>query len=307
MNNVLVSVLVPTYKRSDLLPRALDSILAQTYKNIEIIVVDDNPSGSDHRRKTEETVNRYIERNPSVRYVQTSGATGGGAARNFGLKYCTGDYIAFLDDDDRYLPDKIETQLLFMQKRHLDMSYQDVQWNDMQERVVEVRRMDRAKDYSQEELLRTHIVTAIAPTAIYMIRREALLKTEGFGEVPRGQDFIFMLRCIEAGLRIGYMPGVYVIQYIHDGERISVGEKFIQAQTQIYKLMCSYKGILSKKEQRYVDFRFHAVCAISCLRGKQLSKAIPYAAKAFLISPADCCKEAKRFFGGRNAKKKRRK
>ena len=51
--DVLVSVLVPTYKRSDLLPRALDSILAQTYKNIEIVVVDDNPPESGHRKKTE--------------------------------------------------------------------------------------------------------------------------------------------------------------------------------------------------------------------------------------------------------------
>ena len=300
--DVPVSVLVPTYKRSDLLPRALDSILAQTYKNVEIVVVDDNPPESEYRKKTEAVMNRYMEENPSVKYVRTTGATGGGAARNFGLKYCTGEYIAFLDDDDRYLPDKIETQLAFMQERQLDMSYQDVQWNDARERVVEVRRMDRAKDYSQKELLRAHIVNAIAPTSIYMIRRDALLKTEGFGEVARGQDFIFMLRCIEAGLKIAYMPGVHVIQYIHSGERISVGEKFIQAQTQVYELMCSYKGILSKEDQRYVDFRFNAVCAVSCARGKRFAKAIPFAVKAFLISPADCFKEAKRFVAGRNEK-----
>ena len=296
--DVLVSVLVPTYKRGDLLQRALDSILAQTYKNIEIVVVDDNPPESEHRMRTAELMGQYIGTG-KIRYVQTPGATGGGAARNFGLKYCSGDYIAFLDDDDRYLPDKLETQLAFMQEHHLDMCYQDVQWNDTQERIVEVRRMDRVTDFSQEGLLRTHIVTAIAPTAIYMIRRDALLKTEGFGEVPRGQDFIFMLRCIEADLRIGYMPGVHVVQYIHDGERISVGEKFIQAQTKIYELMCSYKPILSKQERRYVDFRFNAVCAFSCLRGKQLGKAVPFAAKAFFISPVDCFKEAKRFLPGR--------
>lgn len=298
--DTLVSVLVPTYKRSDLLPRALDSILAQTYGNIEIVVVDDNPPSSQDRAKTEKIMSQYIKKVPSIKYIQTTGATGGGAARNFGLRYCAGEYIAFLDDDDRFLPDKIETQLAFMRERKLDMSYQDVQWNDMHERVVEVRRMDRAKNYSQDELLRTHIVTAIAPTAIYMIRQDALMKTEGFGEVPRGQDFIFMLRCIEAGLKIEYMPGVHVIQYIHKGERISVGEKFIQAQTKIYELMCSYKKILSKRERRYVDFRFNAVCAFSCLRGKQITKAIPFAAKAFFISPMDCFKEAKRFFSGRN-------
>lgn len=294
-----VSILVPTYKRSDLLSRALDSILAQTYKNIEIVVVDDNPAESDHRVRTMGLMRRYID-TENVKYVQTSGATGGGAARNFGLKHCTGEYIAFLDDDDRYLPDKVETQLTFMLEHRLDMSYQDVQWNDTQERVVEVRKMDRVKDFSQEGLLRAHIVTAIAPTAIYMIRHDALLRTEGFGEVPRGQDFILMLRCIEAGLKIGYMPGVHVVQYIHAGARISVGEKFIQAQTKIYELMCSYKPILSKRERRYVDFRFNAVCAFSCLRGKQLAKAVPFAAKAFFFSPMDCFKEVKRFLAGRN-------
>lgn len=294
----LVSVLIPTYKRSDLLPRALDSILEQTYKNIQIVVVDDNPAESEHRARTAKLMERYtgIGR---VSYVYTSGATGGGAARNFGLKFCTGEYIAFLDDDDRYLPDKIETQLAFMREHQLEMSYQDVQWNDVQDNVVEVRKMDRVKDFSKEGLLRAHIVTSIAPTAIYMIRRDALEKTAGFGEVSRGQDFIFMLRCIEAGLKIGYMPGVHVIQYIHDGERISVGEKFIQGQTKIYELMCSYKPILSKHECRYVDFRFNAVCAFSCLRGKWFSKAVIFAAKAFIVSPIDCFKEAKRYFGGR--------
>lgn len=298
MINELVSVLVPTYKRSDLLPRALDSILSQTYKNIEIVVVDDNPAESEHRMQTAKLMEQYIKFG-NVKYVQTAGSTGGGAARNFGLKYCSGEYISFLDDDDRYLPDKVETQLAFMIEQQLDMSYQDVQWNDTNERVVEIRKMDRAKSCAQEDLLRAHILTSIAPTSIYMIRKDALLKTDGFGEVPRGQDFIFMLRCIEAGLKIGYMPGVHVIQYIHNGERISVGEKFVQAQRKIYDLMCSYKPILSKKEQRYIDFRFNAVCAFSCLRGKQFIKALPFAAKAFFISPADCFHEAKRFLSGR--------
>ncbi|MDD3254179.1 MAG: glycosyltransferase family 2 protein [Lachnospiraceae bacterium] len=294
----LVSVLVPTYKRSDYITRALESIYTQTYRNIEVVVVDDNVPETEFHKKTLEVLSPYFER-PNFKYVKTAGATGGGAARNFGLKHCTGDYIAFLDDDDRYLPDKIEKQLHFTIEHELEMSYQDVQWNDEQERVVEIRRMDRVTDFSQQGLLRAHIVTAIAPTSIYMIKCTALLKTEGFGEVPRGQDFIFMLRCIEAGLRIGYVPGVHVVQYIHDGERISVGDKFIQAQTKIYELMCSYKPILSKQERRYVDFRFNAVCAFSCLRGKQLGKAVPFAAKAFFISPADCFKEAKRFLSGR--------
>ena len=293
----LVSVLVPTYKRSKYIARAIESILAQTYKNIEIVVVDDNPPGEE-KAKTQQVLAPYLERG-AIRYVETTGATGGGAARNFGLQFLTGDYVAFLDDDDRFLPDKVESQLQFMQENDLEMSYQDVQWYDQNEKLVELRKMDRVKEFTKEGLLRVHVVTVIAPTSIYMIRREALMRTQGFGEVPRGQDFILMLRCIEAGLKIGYMPGCHVVQYLHDGERISVGDKFVQAQRALYEVQCSYKPILSRYERRYVDFRFNAVCAFASLRGKKLFRAIPFAAKAFLISPLDCAKEAKRYFGGR--------
>ncbi len=294
----LVSVLVPTYKRSHYIARALDSIYAQTYSNLEVIVVDDNIPDSDFHKQTQAALKPYLGRD-NFHYIKTQGATGGGAARNYGLQFCRGEYVAFLDDDDRFLPDKIETQLRFMQERGLEMSYQDVQWYDQQERLVEFRKMDRVKEFTREGLLRAHIMTSIAPTSIYMIRRDALSRTEGFGEVPRGQDFILMLRCIEAGLKIGYMPGCHVVQYLHDGERISVGAKFVEAQRGIYELMCTYKPILSRQECRYVDFRFNAVCAFACLRGKQLGKAIPFAAKALFISPLDCAKEARRYFGGR--------
>ena len=272
----LVSVLIPTYKRSDYLRRAVDSVLNQSYQNLEIVIVDDNIPDSEFERDTAAVLKEYSD-DPRVKVVHTAGATGGGAARNYGIKHCTGKYVAFLDDDDRYLPEKIEKHLNFMIENDLEMSYQDVCWHDSNDRLIEQRRMDRVKDFSREGLLRAHITTAISPTAIYMIRREALLRTEGFGEVPRGQDFILMLRCIEAGLKIGYMPGTYVVQYLHEGERISVGPKFIEAQTRIYDLMKTYSNILSPKENRYVDFRYNCVCAFATFRGKDIGSALRYA------------------------------
>ena len=292
-----MSVLIPTYKRSRYLVRAIESVLAQTYANIEIVVVDDNPAGEE-KTKTQQALAPYIQAG-KLRCVETTGSTGGGAARNFGLRFLTGEYVAFLDDDDRFLPDKVETQLRFMQEHELEMSYQDVQWYDQNERLVELRKMDRVKEFTREGLLRAHVLTVIAPTSIYMIRRDALMRTEGFGEVDRGQDFILMLRCIEAGLKIGYMPGCHVVQYLHDGERISVGKKLIKAQRELYEVQCSYKSILTRRERRYVDFRFNAVCAFASLRGKKLFLALPFAAKAFFISPIDCAREALRYFGGR--------
>ena len=298
MEKYKVSVIIPTYKRSDFLGRAIQSVLDQTYKNIEIIVSDDNIPESDFCIQTAAKVKAF-EKTGKVRYVKTSGKTGGGPARNLAIKYCTGDYVAFLDDDDVFLPDKIEKQLDFMLENDLEMCYQDVKWLDENERLVEFRKLDYVKEFTKNELLRQHILHSITPTAVYMIKREALLRTEGFGNVIMGQDFILMLRCIEADLRIGYMSGAYVHQYLHGGERISLGQNKIDGENVLYDLKKKYYPLLSKKDIRYVKFRHNAVLMFTTLRSKMYSKVLGYGLKALFLSPTSCVKEAKRYFGGR--------
>lgn len=296
--NYKISIIIPTYKRSDFLGRAIESVLNQTHKNIEILVSDDNLPDSDFAKQTKEKVESYSSTG-KVKYLKTTGKTGGGAARNFAIKYCTGDYVAFLDDDDVFIPEKLEKQLEFMLKNNLDMSYQDVKWFDESDKLVEFRKMDYVTDFSKNELLKQHILHSIAPTAIYMIKREALLKTEGFGEVIMGQDFILMLRCIEADLKIGYMPGAYVHQYLHSGERISLGQNKIDGENNLYELKKKYYYLMNNKEIRYVKFRHNAVLMFATLRSKMYDKVLGYGFKAFFLSPKACMLEAKRYFGGR--------
>lgn len=294
--NVLVSVVMPTYGRSEYLPRAVESVLNQTHHNLELVIINDNVIGSDEDIKTQEVIKSY-NADPRVVSIKTKGKTGGGAARNQGLEICRGAYIAFLDDDDRYLPEKIEKQLAFTIENALDMSYQDVQWYDSNEKLVEYRRHDRVNDFSPEGLMRVHLQVSIAPTSIYMVRRAALEGVAGFGEVPRGQDFYFMVHCIQANMKIGYMPGAYVIQYLHEGERISVGPQFIKnVQEEWADKKRLAQGILSPKEIRFMDFRLNCICGFACLRGHEKGKAIPYFARAFMISPIDSVKEGIRYF-----------
>lgn len=299
--NIKVSVIIPTYNRSEYLERAIDSVLNQTHGNLEILVSDDNLPDSEACRATRERIDRY-QSTGKVIHLKTSGKTGGGAARNFAIRHCTGEYVAFLDDDDVFVPDKIEKQLAFMRAGNLEMSYQDVEWYDENNKLVEHRKMDYVKEFSREELLRQHILHSIAPTGIYMIRRDALLKTEGFGEVIMGQDFYLMLRCIEADLRIGYMPVVGVHQYLHSGERISLGQNKIDGENVLYELKQQYYPLLNAKEKRYVKFRHNAVLMFATLRSKMYSQVPKYALKAFFFSPVACFKEAKRYFGGRGGR-----
>ena len=93
--NKLVSVNITTFNRAHLLPRCLDSILTQSYKNLEIIIVDD--CSTDY---TEEVVKKYQAKDSRIKYFKHEKNMGNAHARNTALKNCSGFYVAFMDDDD---------------------------------------------------------------------------------------------------------------------------------------------------------------------------------------------------------------
>jgi glycosyltransferase involved in cell wall biosynthesis len=111
----LISIIIPTYKRSDTLPRAIDSALRQTYSNIEIIVVDDNGEGTKYQKATEQKLKGYIE-SDKITYIKHKVNKNGSAARNTGFRASKGEYINFLDDDDELLPNKIMFEFQELQK-----------------------------------------------------------------------------------------------------------------------------------------------------------------------------------------------
>ena len=101
-----VSVIIPTYNRADLLPGCLENVLGQSYPHLEVLVVDDGSTDN-----TREVIQPYLDR---VRYFETE--NGGPAhARNIAMRAATGEYLAFLDSDDFYLPGKLALQVAFME------------------------------------------------------------------------------------------------------------------------------------------------------------------------------------------------
>lgn len=128
----LVSVIIPTYNRAPLIGAAIQSVLDQTYKNIEIIVVDDG-STDDTQRALEPFAGRLNS------LVTTNG--GPSHARNIGMKAASGKYIAFLDSDDLYLPQKLELQVAFMEA-HPDIGLVSTEYSSMRQgKIDEVRHM----------------------------------------------------------------------------------------------------------------------------------------------------------------------
>lgn len=119
--NKLVSVIIPTYSRADNLCRAINSVLSQTYHPIEIIVVDDNGIGSDCQKETELILADFIEKG-QITYLKHEVNKNGSAARNTGVKEANGYYISLLDDDDEFLPNKIEEQVKCIEECQLSDS-----------------------------------------------------------------------------------------------------------------------------------------------------------------------------------------
>ena len=111
-----VSIVIPTYNRPEFLKKAIFSILNQTYQDFEIIVIDDGLA-----KRADKVIKKLND--PRIKYIQHETSKGGSAARNTGIKNAQGKYIAFLDDDDEWLKDKLQIQLAKLQKTTAEVGF----------------------------------------------------------------------------------------------------------------------------------------------------------------------------------------
>ncbi len=290
-----VSVITPTYKRAHFLSRAIDSILGQTYDNIQVVVVDDNAELPEYRKSTEETMLKYKD-DSRVMYIQNKENLGGGLSRNVGIEACDGEYIAFLDDDDEYEPPKIENELNFMIAHNLDFCFTDLHQYDGDGKLIEHRTHRYVKDWSPENLIKQHVLHSLTPTSTYMIKRDFIHVFGGFRKVPMGQEFMLMWDALQYAsshpeIKIGYIPCSHIKAYLHNEGRISVGKNKVECEEKIFLVKSSQKPSLTKKDVRYMDFRHYSVLAVSYLRSGVKSKALINLIKSFNTSPVDFVKE----------------
>lgn len=142
----MVSVIIPVFNREKTVLKAIQSVLDQTYKDIELIIVDDNSTDN-----TLEVVKRYLEGEENVKILKNQNSKGVSGARNFGMQNATGEYIAFLDSDDEYLPNHIEDSVQVLEQYHQNVSFSFWYENSMNEKN-EIVRSDR--ESSRPNLLR---------------------------------------------------------------------------------------------------------------------------------------------------------
>lgn len=119
MKKDLVSIIMPSYNASKYIGASIDSILNQTYNNLELLISDDHSSDPE----TIELLKQYAEKDKRIRLFLLPKNNGPGYARNNSIKEAKGRYIAFCDSDDRWMPDKLEKQIAFIQKKQCCLSF----------------------------------------------------------------------------------------------------------------------------------------------------------------------------------------
>jgi glycosyltransferase involved in cell wall biosynthesis len=292
--NYKVSIIIPTYKRSDYLIRAIESVISQNYQNIEIIVIDDNNPYSEFRKATEIKMQKYSN-NEKVKYLKNDRNLGGALARNVGIREATGDYITFLDDDDVYLPYKIEKQLNFMLSQDCDMSFTDLKLVNDNKIVVDYREYPNLDNSNKESLLKYHIMRHLTGTPTFMYKADKLKEIGGFEDAKVGQEFYLMLKSIEKGLKISYLNECDVIAYRHKDGGVSQGKNKIIGENVLYDFKKKYFKFFTTREKMFVRFRHYAVMTIAYKRNKEYFKSFWSLIVMFLASPIDCIKEVSRY------------
>jgi glycosyltransferase involved in cell wall biosynthesis len=210
----LVSIVIPTYRRASMVARAVQTVLTQQYPNVEVIVVDDN-TDPDEQRRVREALTPFGEMVTLVRNERMKGACG---ARNTGILRARGELVAFLDDDDLWLPGKLSCQVELLAEGEFVGAlchYVDI---DMGFGFAFHCRPSRPV-LTRQQALGGECPTS---TSLVMVRREVLIEAGLFDEtLPSFQDFDMWLRCLAFG-SFGYveLPLVEFVQ--HAGERTSV-------------------------------------------------------------------------------------
>lgn len=183
-----VSIITPCYNAESTIVQTIESVVNQTYQNWEMLIVDDFSSDN-----SAEIIKNYASKDNRIKYFKTNKPSGSPSLpRNIGIENAKGKFIAFLDADDLWLPDKLKKQVIFMEENAVNLSYsyyEKMSWNeDRNNRLIKTRPLTTYKS-----ILKSNSI----PCLTSMITRSAIGETR-FKQIPQ-EDFCFWLDILKKG------------------------------------------------------------------------------------------------------------
>jgi glycosyltransferase involved in cell wall biosynthesis len=210
MTESLVSIIIPAYNAAEFMGETLDSVFAQTYKNWEVIVVND---GSSDTARLEQVLKRY----PSKLIYTKQENQGAAVARNAGLRAANGELVAFLDADDRWLPAFLEKQINLLKSNNADVVFADaILFGDSR---LDGRTFMQLNPLTREVTAENLLGLKVTVLTSTVLARKAVIFEVGLFDVSlrRGQDFDLWLRLAKAGVRFANSREVLAQHRIVEG------------------------------------------------------------------------------------------
>jgi len=249
MENSLVSIIIPTFNGELYVRDAVDSALSQTYKNIEVIVVNDGSTDN-----TRSVLSSYIESGKIKYFFQENMGLAG--ARNAGIKSANGKYIAFLDSDDIFLPAKIEKQIAYLDEhKECDVSYCDI-WHFFEETPEEKLSLNYVYCSGSEVFSRLLKKNFINPLTIIM-RRSVYERFGGFNEsFKRSEDWEYWIRLSWRGVNFCFLPEKLARYRMRASSLSYSWESEVQRKQKELDIFLWLFKQMSKQEKRKYNMRF---------------------------------------------------
>lgn len=241
MDKILLSVIITTYKRSDTLTRAIESVLSQK-GCYELIVVDDNDPDTEYRSETQKKMIPY-QSLEKVTYIQHPKNMNGSTARNTGIRFAKGCYITFLDDDDVFSSDRIEKIENVIRKEQPDFIYTGFKRccnNKTNLIVTEIPRKGKKELIS--DILKQNLFVGTGSNIV--CKKRIIDDIGGFDtSFVRHQDLEFLIRYLERCESIIQIPEVLVIKNDDDLMNIPSFEKYYKVKNDF---LTKFKYIICK-------------------------------------------------------------
>jgi glycosyltransferase involved in cell wall biosynthesis len=262
-NVPLVSVVIPAFNRAAVLPEALDSVLAQTWKDFEVLVVDDGSTDD-----TESVLRPYVERDGIRLLRQANG--GPSAARNRGIAAARGKYVAFLDSDDLWLPIKLAIQIPLLEARPAAvMAYGNLLNFDPDRGTLRLRY--RPRSMRTGDLYRLLVYKKLLCQASTVVVRTAVARrVGGYDEsLRRSEDRDFSTRLAREGPFLGVPEPLAIMRLHGDANPKDVADDLPydsvrDAEAQIIRKMLAYDPSLTGIARR-IHARYHLVWGLGYL------------------------------------------
>ena len=188
----LVSVVIPYFKKREYIKNTLNSVLEQTYKNLEIIIIYD-----DKEQEDLEFIKELTKLDKRISLIINKNSLGAGLSRNNGINKSKGDYISFIDADDVWKKKKLELQIKFMKEKNYLISHTNYEIIDKENKIIDYR---IARDFDTvNDLLKS---CDIGLSSV-IIKREILSGECLFANLKTKEDFVLWLKILKKNIKIG--------------------------------------------------------------------------------------------------------